>query len=283
MSVSPLLTFIMPAHNAQETIRESLDALIALDDPCWLCIIVNDGSTDDTLTIADGYRIRDSRFSVISQRNGGVAAANWAGVQACTTSHYTIYPADDFVKSCYLSVFRRQRERHPEADVFVFAGALRYPDGKVVEVDGSRFIENDTLVELIRGSFFSLGAAVKVDVCKDLGGWNSRFYTEDYDFWVRACLHGCSFVFSNESLTVAQVSDSQKSADLLRMFQSDLAIMVELYAQKDLSSEAYLAIEERTRILRRHILGQKLKRVLEMFLGRRFGIAVWDIVRRITK
>jgi glycosyltransferase involved in cell wall biosynthesis len=59
-----LISIIIPVHNRQELIKETLDSVLAQSYQNWECIIVDDGSTDDTWKTLEGYFLKDSRFRI---------------------------------------------------------------------------------------------------------------------------------------------------------------------------------------------------------------------------
>ncbi len=69
------VTVAVAAHNAGRWLAETLESVLAQTETDWTCHIVDDGSTDQTAEIADGFARRDHRFHVVRQQNTGVSAA----------------------------------------------------------------------------------------------------------------------------------------------------------------------------------------------------------------
>jgi glycosyltransferase involved in cell wall biosynthesis len=80
--VDPVISVIIPAYNSSRFLGTTLDSLIAQRFHDWECVIVDDGSQDDTPAIASAYAERDARFRVIRQENAGVARARNRGFAA---------------------------------------------------------------------------------------------------------------------------------------------------------------------------------------------------------
>ena len=95
----PLVTVVVPAHNAAAYLDEALDGIAAQDYSPVEVIVVDDGSTDETGDLA---RARDS-VTVISQVNAGPSAARNAGIAQASGEYITFCDADD--------VFRRSKLR----------------------------------------------------------------------------------------------------------------------------------------------------------------------------
>src|SRR5260221_1355919 len=69
------VSVIIPVHNAATTLEATLNSLVEQTHGVWEAIIVDDGSTDSTRTIANIWAQRDRRLSVLHQDNRGVSAA----------------------------------------------------------------------------------------------------------------------------------------------------------------------------------------------------------------
>lgn len=101
-----LLQIIIPAYNAERFIKDTLDALQAQTFMDWTCVIVDDGSTDNTLSIAQECTQNDARFSVYTQPNKGVSAArNFGMFQITEDAIWTIFlDADDIYEKDALAI-----------------------------------------------------------------------------------------------------------------------------------------------------------------------------------
>ena len=80
---NPEISVIIPAYNIREYIGKCLDSVLAQDltDKNMMEIIaVDDGSTDGTAEVLDGYAAKDGRIHVIHKENGGVSAARNDGI-----------------------------------------------------------------------------------------------------------------------------------------------------------------------------------------------------------
>jgi len=70
---TPLISIAVPAYNAEKYIEECLNSILNQTFQDWECIIVNDGSTDNTLAIIENFAAKDERFSSYSIPNSGSA------------------------------------------------------------------------------------------------------------------------------------------------------------------------------------------------------------------
>jgi glycosyltransferase involved in cell wall biosynthesis len=102
MRHNPLVSIIMPAFNTADYIEEAVDSVIAQTWPEWELIIVNDGSTDQTSAILEGFH--DQRITTIDQKNLGVSAARNAGLERAEGEFVTFLDADDILPPRSLEV-----------------------------------------------------------------------------------------------------------------------------------------------------------------------------------
>ncbi len=111
------MSIIVPAYNAEKTLKRCLDSLFDQDWDSFEVILVNDGSTDGTLDVANLYA-RQSNFLILSQSNKGVAYARWAGVCSSKGKYVGFVDADDCVKRNMFSKMY-DRARACNADIAV--------------------------------------------------------------------------------------------------------------------------------------------------------------------
>ncbi len=81
MKSSLLVSVIIPCFNQGNFLSESLDSVLTQTYPHWECIIVNDGSPDNTDDIAQLYCNKDKRFRYLQKKNGGLSSARNAGLK----------------------------------------------------------------------------------------------------------------------------------------------------------------------------------------------------------
>lgn len=112
------ISVIVPVYNAAPYLRRCLDSV-----PDGVeCIIVDDGSKDGSGDICDEYA---DRFTVIHQKNKGVAVARNRGLEASSCEWATFLDADDHYAKDALALMRGAVAKHPDAPVIQF-NHLRY-------------------------------------------------------------------------------------------------------------------------------------------------------------
>src|SRR4051794_34828743 len=117
MSNPVRISVVVPAYNYAQFLPVALDSIIAQTYADWECIIVDDGSTDDTAAVADAYVRRDPRFRYIHQANRGLAGARNTGVRNATGDAIQFLDADDRLLPPKLERHAAYLEAHPECDI----------------------------------------------------------------------------------------------------------------------------------------------------------------------
>ena len=106
----------MPAYNCERFLPATLDSLTSQTVTDWECIIVDDGSKDETAKVAEAYANRDARIRLIQQSNGGPSAARNHGFRECSPSskYVTFMDSDDVYLPDTLSILKTELENHPQ-------------------------------------------------------------------------------------------------------------------------------------------------------------------------
>ena len=113
--MSPEITVIVPAFNAEKYLKDCLDSVIRQNFSSWELIIADDGSSDRTGEIADEYASKDSRIRVIHLSRKGVSAARNACIDASEGKYLAFVDADDYLEPDYLKeLFDRAEVSHAD-------------------------------------------------------------------------------------------------------------------------------------------------------------------------
>lgn len=99
--MNDLISVIIPAYNAEKTIRQCLDSVLKQTYSNIECIVINDGSVDQTEKIVLQLSEVDSRIKLNSQENQGVSAARNQGMQIANGDYIMFVDADDLIAPTY--------------------------------------------------------------------------------------------------------------------------------------------------------------------------------------
>lgn len=113
----PKVSIIIPAYNAEKTLPETLDSACACTYEPLEIIVVDDGSTDGTLSIAHGYAARDARIKVLHQENAGACHARNHAIGESTGEYILPLDADDIIVPEFISLAAATLDMRPEVKV----------------------------------------------------------------------------------------------------------------------------------------------------------------------
>jgi glycosyltransferase involved in cell wall biosynthesis len=91
------LSIIIPAYNVQGWIGQCLDSMIPLNNKEIEIIVINDGSTDDTVAVVEGYKNKFEHLIIYHQENGGASAARNLGLTKATGKYILFCDSDDYI------------------------------------------------------------------------------------------------------------------------------------------------------------------------------------------
>ena len=169
----PKISIIIPVYNAASFVQTCLYSLKNQNYSNFEVIIIDDGSTDDTVSQIREVIKNDSRFSLYEQLNKGVSAARNFALKKITGDYVTFIDADDKVQESYLETLVNYL-RVSKSDVLVFNYFLWTPSRDstraIVESNNKDKLASDEYIRLI----FSLGDSDKKYA---IGGyvWNKIF------------------------------------------------------------------------------------------------------------
>jgi len=248
MPTRPRFSVVVPAYEAASTLGETLDAIMAQAFSDWQCVVVDDGSSDDTLVIATAYAQCDPRFRVVHQSNQGTAGAYNAGVSSAVGDFVVICSADDILLPEHLSRMSAFINSEGGYDIYSSNGYFWWPGesrAPVYEDGEGKVVHSLELADVIHRCFFSVGATYRRDLYAAVGGYRLGVYGEDYDFWLRALASGARHRYLPEPLSLFRVSATQKSAKLEAAFRSDIRLLSDLRRDFHLSAAENGAVAER--------------------------------------
>lgn len=94
-----LISIIVPVYNVVSYLPRCLDSLVNQTYKDIEIILVNDGSTDNSLDICKEYAVKDKRITIIDKENGGVSSARNAGIHAARGNWIGFVDSDDYIDS----------------------------------------------------------------------------------------------------------------------------------------------------------------------------------------
>lgn len=131
---SPLISIIIPIYNAEKYLEECLQSVINQTYRNLEIILINDGSSDSSLQIAQRFGDKDQRIQIVSQKNRGVAAARNVGLELVKGTLITFVDSDDWINPDHIESLYETLNRY-DVDIALCDICLRF-DHKKSEIYG---------------------------------------------------------------------------------------------------------------------------------------------------
>ena len=129
------ISVVLPVYNVANYLRKCLDSLVNQTFEDFEVICVNDGSTDLSLGILEGYALSDSRFKIISQENKGLSGARNTGIQHVRGEYVLFVDSDDWIEENALEELYNHVEGF-DSDITMFK--FRYFNEDTKEISESQ-------------------------------------------------------------------------------------------------------------------------------------------------
>lgn len=207
MGNRPLISIITPTYNHERFIKHCIESVLSQTYKNWEMIIVDDGSTDNTVSIIEEYR--DERIHLIKQKHRGIWKLGKTYNRALRFSDgelIAILEGDDFWPQYKLEL---QQKGFKSKDVVLTWGkAYLYYDGQILSVIPKRInlsqVNNETYwlqILLLKNYIPAVTVMVKREALDSIGGFKQRLGTPyvDYTTWLELSLIG-KFRFINNVL-----------------------------------------------------------------------------------
>ena len=99
-----LVSVVIPVYNVEKYVEKCLDSVINQTYQNLEIIIVNDGSTDNSLSVCQKKKLSDSRIKLINKENGGLSSARNAGIECAQGEFICFIDSDDWIELDYIEV-----------------------------------------------------------------------------------------------------------------------------------------------------------------------------------
>lgn len=189
---TPTVSVVIPAYNAEKYIAETLDSVMAQTFTDFEALIVDDGSKDGTVSIAERYvASHPERIRLIRKPNGGPSSARNAGIKAARGAFIAFNDADDLwlpeKLEKQMTFFGTLPDNvgltYTDARSFDDEGLWILPSG----LDQYRRLGSDAYLKLLQNNVIPNCSVIVRRECFDKAGMydQSPDIIEDYDMWLR--------------------------------------------------------------------------------------------------
>lgn len=207
----PLISIIIPCYNYGNFLPDAVRSVSGQTYSNWECIIVDDGSTDNSGKIAEELAKEDPRIFYHHKPNGGLSSARNCGIDKAKGEYIGFLDADDLFDKEKLAKQKECFDKNPKADIVYGKAMFFEKDNKDVlyfnkEKNSTSELTDfsgtgNSLISLLTKNNITVVSAplIKKEVFKRTGGFDTGYKSyEDWHFWMRCALAGFHFVYEEK-------------------------------------------------------------------------------------
>jgi len=186
MSHNIVVSIIIPCFNQSAYLTETVNSVFASDYPFFEIIIVNDGSTDGSDTIAKNLANRHPEITYLSQKNSGPSVARNHGISIAKGKYILPLDGDDLISSDYISSAVSILESRPDVKV-VYCQAEKFG-----AKEGPWNLKPFSLNNLALDNMIFVTAMYRKSDWQNIGGYAEEMTWgyEDWEFWISMLKEG---------------------------------------------------------------------------------------------
>jgi glycosyltransferase involved in cell wall biosynthesis len=184
----PIFSIIVPVYNVEKYLCCCLDSVIAQKFQDYECILVDDGSLDNSPVICDEYAQKYSRIRVIHKKNGGLSDARNTGIMACNGEYIVLLDSDDLLFD-ENALFNLNAILLDKSDLVVFNEKLAFFDNDLSKIKIHNNIrKKNTLVTPLKFYILTTKKSFKI-----MAGWlfviNKEFLVDNNLYFETGIYH----------------------------------------------------------------------------------------------
>ncbi|GAA3621219.1 glycosyltransferase family 2 protein [Flavivirga jejuensis] len=209
------ISIIVPCYNQAHFLEEALSSVLKQTYSNWECIIVNDGSPDNTGEIAREWCEKDNRFRYLYKENGGLSSARNAGIKISKGEYILPLDADDIIGKSFLAT--------------LISELIEDKSLAIVSCYSKFFIENtsnivnelkpkgDTYHYLLYVNQLVATSLYRKRCWVEVGGYDEQMKTgfEDWEFWLAITKQGWKYKVIEEFLFYYRKSKKSMLVDTI--------------------------------------------------------------------
>ena len=299
MSTNPLISIVVPVFNVENYISKCIESLTAQTYSNIEIVVVDDGSSDNSLLMCKKIKERDKRIKIICKENGGVSSARNEGIAISSGEYICFVDGDDYVSQDYVeylynlcannstdislttdlfSNYKKRKTKKTKCIVFsgkdaaIYLLCYRIPIGCYCKLFKRSFLVNNRILffdDLIMGEGFNFNF-LSFQACNKVAVGNKRiyYYRQDNEssatsrFSIEKCINGLK--------AVNRIRENTIFDDELTQLALDFALWrttTDMYTSLMFSNERFNYLEYKSAWLK--VIKRKPKRLNKLPINRK--------------
>ena len=257
------ISVIVPIYNAEKTLKKCINSILIQSYTNFELILVNDGSTDNTLKVCNKYK-KDSRVILINKKNEGSVKARVDGIKKSSGEYVTFVDADDWIDKETFSLLYEE-EKKASFDILCFNsykvigkyGLIKRAGNKTYFKKNKLYNEEEIRNKLIEAWLFGhpfpstlWGKFYKRDIIKNTGIYSKtvKFFCDDLMTNFEVFMRAKSVKVINKDLYYYRYGGGTSRYipeffnDVINVYKVQKLIISENYKDNELSRENGISI-----------------------------------------
>lgn len=207
-----MVSIIVPCYKQAEFLDECLDSVIAQTYSDWECIVVDDGSPDNTEEIMQSWVKKDERIKYLKKQNGGLASARNSGILASNGVFILPLDADDKISENYIAL--------------AVDAILENENRKLIYGRAFKFgyeneewkLETYSFEKLKFNNMIYCTALFKKSDWEKIGGYDESGLRgwEDWDFWLSLLKNGGEVIYLHDIIFYYRIKEESMIKSLVK-------------------------------------------------------------------
>lgn len=221
----PIISVIIPAYNAEKTIKETIQSVLNQTLQDFELLIINDGSQDATLEVIES--IQDPRIKIFSYPNAGSSASRNRGIALAKGEYISFIDADDLWTADKLEAQYKALQENPQAAVAYSWTEHIDESGQFLRSGPQQSFNGDVYGRLLLEDFIGNGSnpLIRAQAFAEVGDFDeSLAHSEDWDLWLRLAAR-YHFVVVPYPQILYRMCVSSKSFNIKEMEESSLQVI----------------------------------------------------------
>lgn len=223
--MNPIISVIMPCYNQAKYMPEALQSLLDQDYPYWECIMINDGSPDNTEDVAKQWIEKDKRFKYFWKENSGVCDTRNYGVDRAIGEYIVPLDGDDKLGAHYFSEAIKAFTKDP-AIKLIYSDTVLFGDVNEKKINPD-FVFEKMLTE---NQIYNSAIFRKSDFL-EAGGYNLNMFDgiEDWDFYLSLIKPNDKVIKLNDFHYYYRIKEVSRSMRIFRETEKNDAMLLQMF------------------------------------------------------
>jgi glycosyltransferase involved in cell wall biosynthesis len=207
---SKTVSIIVPCYNQVQYLDECLNSVLDQTYPNWECIIVNDGSPDNTEEVAMKWTNKDERFKYLYKTNGGLSSARNEGIKNAVGTLILPLDADDKIANIYCELAINALVKNSSLSL-IYANSEKF--GLVNEIWD---LPDFSIEKLATENLIYCSAFFKKEDWERVGGYDENLMQglEDWEFWIAILKKGGNVIKLKETCFYYRIKETSMITSL---------------------------------------------------------------------